>query len=210
MAITLTHVGRTPGQTQFGLDTFNEHYKASEAADVVLTDGSVPQKGDAHPDYANMFVTDRHCSEDGESASALELVYVGYFSELPPVKNSEDNPVQSATSYTSSFIFPAVAAVPATIQYRSHATSIVCWSTTDTSAEVCPDPDAIVIDDIITWTLVAEQPASDFDGIAAILLSDVFVQRIREITSAEEVVEGQFWQITKRKTMNLFPYAPPT
>src|SRR6266403_5046795 len=148
MAITLTHAGRTPGQTQFGLDTFTEHFKASEAADVVLTDASVPQKGDPHPSYANMFITDRYCSETGEKASALDLVYVGYFSELPPVKNSEDNPVQSATSYTSSFIFPDVAAVPATIQYRAHATSIVCFSTTDTSAEVCPDPDPVLVSDL--------------------------------------------------------------
>jgi hypothetical protein len=208
MAVTLTLVGKTPGQSQFGLDTFTEHYKTNSTADVVLTDGSVPQKGDAHPDYANMFVTDRACQETGEKASALDLVYTGYLTSLPPSRHSLDNPVQSATTYTSSAIFPAVATVPATVQYRAHASVLIVLSDSSTSAEVCPDPDVVTVDDLITWTLVAEQPASDFDGIASWLLANAFVQRILETTSAEEIVAGQFWQITKRKIMNLYPYAP--
>lgn len=209
MSVTLTKVGKTPGQTQFGLDTFTEHYKCDATADIVLTDGSVPQKGSAHPTWSTMFVTDRYCQESGESASALDLVYMGTFSALPPVKNSEDNPIQSATTYTSSAIFPAVATLPATLQYRAHAKTIVVLSTSDTSTEVCPDPDAVTVDDLITWTLVAEQPASSLSGIAAWLLANAFVQRIIETVTAEEIVAGQYWQITKRKIMNLYPYAPP-
>jgi hypothetical protein len=176
---------------------------------VVLTDGSVPQKGDAHPGYAHMFVTDRNCQETGEQASALDLVYTGYLTSLPPPRHTLDNPVQSATTYTSSVIFPLVATTPATVQYRAHASALIVLSDSDTSAEVCPDPTAVTVDDLITWTLVAEQPASSFGGIASWLLTNAFVQRVIETTSAEEVVAGQFWQITKRKIMNLYPYAPP-
>jgi hypothetical protein len=156
-----------------------------------------------------MFVTDRYCSETGESASALDLVYTGYVTSLPPFRHSLDNPVQSATTYTSSAIFPAVATVPATLQYRAHASVLIVLSDSSTSAAVCPDPDAVTVDDLITWTLVATQPASSFSGIAAWLLAEAFVQRIIETTSAEEVVAGQFWMITKRKITNLYPYAPP-
>src|SRR4029077_10872466 len=101
--------------------------------------------------------------------------------------------------YTSSAIFPLVDTVPATVQYRAQASVLIVLSDSDTSAEVCPDPAAVTIDDLITWTLVAEQPARDFGCIAAWLLANAFVQRIIETTSAEEVVAGQFWQITKRK-----------
>jgi hypothetical protein len=215
MAVTLTKVGKTPGQTQFGLDTFTEHYKCDATADVVLTDTSVPQKGSAHPSYAFMFLTDRYCSETGEKASALDLVYTGCLASsgglpvLPPSKHSLDNPVQSATTYTSSTIFPAVATLPAHMEYRAHASTLVILSTASTSAAVCPDPGAITTDDIITWSLVATQPASTFGGIMSWLLTNAFVQRIIETTSAEEIVAGQYWQITKRKIMSLYPYAPP-
>ncbi len=77
MAVTLTLTGKTPGQTQFGLDTFTEHYKCDVTADVVLTDGSVPAMGSVHPSYPFMFVTARYCSETSESASALDLTYMG-------------------------------------------------------------------------------------------------------------------------------------
>src|SRR5215471_4450178 len=164
MAVTRYKTGKTPQQQQFGLDQFTEHWKCLETADTVLTDASVPQKGDAHPDYPHMFVTDRFCNETGEASSILDLVYMGSLTEsegdpvLPPSKSTKDNPVQSATSYTSSAIFPLVAAVPATVQYHAHTTSIIIFSASDTSAVTCPDPDSITIDDLVTWALAAEQP----------------------------------------------------
>jgi hypothetical protein len=69
MAVTITKVGKSPNNTQFGLDTFTEHYKCDATADVVLTDGGVPQMLSAHPDYPSMFVTNRYVSETSESAS---------------------------------------------------------------------------------------------------------------------------------------------
>jgi hypothetical protein len=215
MAVTLTLTGKTPGQTLFGLDSFTEHYKCDATADDVLTDASVPEMLSAHPEYSFMFVTNRHCDETGEKASALDLVYTGCIKEtdpdtpaLPSDRNTLDNPIQTATSYTSSAIFPAVATVPGSVQYRAHACVLVTWSTTDESDAVCPEPAAVTVADLITWTLAAEQPAGSFPGIAAWLLENAFVQYVVETTSAEEMVPGQYWQITKRKTMNLYPYAP--
>src|SRR5215813_7069668 len=171
MAVIRYKIGKTPGQSQYGLVQFTEHWKCDQTADAVLIALDVPQRGDVHPDYPNMFVTDRFCTETGPSATVLDLVYMGFLTGdpgdpvLPPLQNSEDNPVQSATTYTSSAIFPLVATQPASIQYRAHSTTAVCWSTSDTTTNSVPDPPAITTDDIITWSIVAEQPASSFPGI---------------------------------------------
>src|SRR5712672_2218954 len=105
MATVLTLTGKSPGQTQFGLDTFTESYKCDATADVVLTDPTVSQMGSAHPDYPFMFVTARPCSETGESASVLDLIYTGCLTDdgvgnpiLPSQQHEYDNAVQSATS----------------------------------------------------------------------------------------------------------------
>src|SRR5215471_3838379 len=108
MAITRYKVSKTPVQQQFGLDQFTERWKCLETADVVLTDGSVPHKGDAHPDYPFMFVTDRYCVESGESSSALDLVYTGCLASaddlpvLPPQQHESDVQVMSSSSSRSS------------------------------------------------------------------------------------------------------------
>ena len=109
MSIPLTHVGRTPGQTQFGLDTFTEHYRANEAADVVLADTTVPdtQMIAVHPDYPFMFVTARYVAETGEKASALDVTYSGCIRDsggedptpaLPSQQQNYGNPIQSQSS----------------------------------------------------------------------------------------------------------------
>lgn len=82
MSISLIHSGRTPASPQFNLDTFVEHYNAADAADVVLLDPSVPQRGDAHGDYPFMFVTDRRVAETGEKSSAIDVVYMGIMKTL--------------------------------------------------------------------------------------------------------------------------------
>src|SRR6266498_2688540 len=86
MSVILTLIGKTPGQSQFGLDTFTEHYKCDATADTVLTDDSVPEMTTVHPDYPFMFITARHVQETGEKASALDLVYTGC------IRGSEEGP----------------------------------------------------------------------------------------------------------------------
>src|SRR6267154_1222240 len=105
MATVLTLIGKRPGQQQFGLDTFTESYKCDATADTVLTDPTVAQMGSAHPDYPFMFVTARPCSETGEKASVLDLIYTGCLTDdgaghpiLPAQQRIDQDAVQSASS----------------------------------------------------------------------------------------------------------------
>ncbi len=211
MAVTLTLTGKTPGNTQFGLDTFTEHYKCDATADDVLTDGSVPAMASVNPDYATMFVTARYVSETGESASALDLVYTGTLSgELPPQKATSGGQVASATTNTSSAIFPSTATNPATVQFYA-ITNTLSFYTTDPDDASEPD-DPPEIDDLITWDLgFGVQPGSSKPDLVAFLLTEAFIQAIIEPQpEIEPVVVGQFYFITKRKTRTLQPYAPPS
>ncbi len=216
MAVTLTLVGKTPGQTQFGLDTFTEHYKCDVAADVVLTDPGVPQMLSVHPDYAFMFVTNRYCTETSESASALDLVYTGILlitddaPVLPPQKATNGGQVASATTNTSSIIFPATATNPASVTFYAITKTLSFFSTDPADTSEPDDPPEI--DSLITWDLgFGVQPGLSNPDLIAFLLEDAFVQAITQTPpSIEPVVQGQFYQITKSKTRTLQPYGPPS
>src|SRR5689334_15177144 len=135
MAVTLTLVGKTPGQPQFSLDTFTEHYKCDATADVVLTDLSVPQKGDVHPIYQFMFLTDRRCTETGERASALDLVYTGCLKDtggetpapvLPPSKHKYGTAIQTAQSALP--MQGLAPTSPLTLEFYAQTSELVFWS----------------------------------------------------------------------------------
>jgi hypothetical protein len=210
MAITLMHLGRRPGQTQYGLDTFTEHYKAAEAADIVLNDVSVPQRGDAHPDYATMFVIDRYCSETAEKASVLDVVYMGYLVALPPQKATSSGQVASATTNTSSTIFPAVATNPTTVTFYAITSTLTFISADPADASEPADPPTIT--SLITWDLgFGVQPGLSHPDLVTFLLTEAFIQTITETPpNVEPIVQGQFYLITKQKTRTLLPYCPPT
>lgn len=211
MAVTLTHVGRTPGQSQYGLDTLTEHYKTNSTATDVLTDGSVPQKGDPHPDFSTMFITDRNVSESGPSASALDLVYQGTFSgTLPPQRHVSGGQVSSATTNTDATIFPATVTNPATVQFYAITNTLVFFSTDPADASEPADPPEVSA--LVSWDLgFGLQPGFSFPDLVTYLLTSAFVQGIVETPpDVDEIVAGQYYQITKRKTRTLYPYAPPS
>lgn len=216
MAITLYHIERTPRTPQFGLTTFTERYKAAEAADVVMTDPTVPQQGDAHPDFPHMYVTDRDCTETGERSSALDLVYVGSLQDdgggnpvLPPQKASSGGEVASATTNTSSVIYPATATNPASVQFYARANTLSFISNDPADTSEPDDPDILTETDIITWDLGFGVQPQCHDDIVTFLLTQAFVQGIIEPPlSIEPIVDGQFYQIVKQKTRTLFPYNP--
>jgi hypothetical protein len=202
-----------PSKTPFGLDQLRRSYKTALSAEDAIA--AAPAVGDADEVFANMFLMPISTPESAESATRIDLVYTGSLSgdegdpDLPAIKHSLSDAIASATTYTSSAIFPAVATVPASVSYHAHTSVITLFSIADTSAEVCPDPAAVTVDDLVSWTLAAEQPASSFPDIAAWLLSAAFVQRVIETINSDEIVPGQYWQITKRKVTQLYPYAPP-
>lgn len=209
MAVTLIHVGRSPAQTQYGLDTFTERFKANDPCDVVLLDGGVPQRGDAHPDYAGMFVTERHTTETSTSSCALDIVYLGTLSELPPQKATSTGQVASATTNTSSVIYPVVATNPASATFYAKTNTLSFISTDPDDASEPDDPDAITEAQIITWDLGFGVEPQCHDDIVTFLLTQAFVQGIIEPPpTIEPLVQGQFYQITKQKTSTLFPYNP--
>ncbi len=209
MAITLYHNGRTPGQTQFGLDTFTEHWKAAESADAVLIDASVPQRGDAHPDYPFMFVTDRYCSETGEQASALDVVYMGCMKDdgedgplLPPSQQQYGTAVQSASS--SLPMTGAAATSPLTLQFYANTSRLTFW-TYNAIGEVGNAPEPSQEPQIISLTSndAAYSPGSA--GIADII-ANFFMLFETNTIEPNEIVSGKFWQNTELKTVF---YGPP-
>lgn len=216
MAVTLTHAGRRPGQNQFGLATFTEIFKANDAADVVALDAGVPQIGDAHPDYPHMYVTDRYFNESGESACAADIVYMGCLKDdgggnpvLPAQKPSSTGQVASATTNTSSVIYPAVATNPATVTFYAITNTLSFISNDPDDASEPADPDSLTEAQIITWDLGFGVQPQCHDDIVTFLLTQAFVQGIIETPpQVEPIVAGQFYQITKQKTRTLFPYNP--
>lgn len=214
MAVTLYHIGRTPGQNQFGLVQFTEHYKSDSTGSTVITDSSVPQMGAAHPDYAFLFVTNRSVREVSENASMLDITYTGCFgsgsgTNLPPQQHSSEHSVATATTYTSSLIWPAVATTPASLQFYAQTTTLVYfWPDATTFTDEPADPATVTSDQVITWTIGGEQPASSIPGIVTWLLDNAFVQAITKTTIVKENVAGHYYQITSKKTRTLLPYAP--
>ncbi len=193
MAVTLTLIGKTPGQQQFGLDNFTEHYKCDATADIVLTDGSVPAIGSAHPDYASMFVTARYCTETSESASALDLTYMGTLSgELPVSKHDTENAVQSASSSKGSG--GQIATSPVTIQFYAPTNILTYISADAPGTDIADDPTEgiVIISTVVSDTTLSATSIPGFVGA-------FFQEQILETHQATEIVIGKFWLNVSRK-----------
>ena len=194
MAVTLTHVGRRPGQSQYGLDTFTESFKANDAADVVLLDSSVPQRGDAHPDYQFMFVTDRNVTETGPSSSALDVVYMGCMKEsdgspvLPAGQKKLGNPVQTSTAPSGDGVNQV------TVQFYS-VLSQLDFITYINPASPGSAPSPVGNPTVITFTL----GNTSFSSGEAELLS-FFQLAETDIVDSTEIVQGKYWMNSEQRT----------
>jgi len=208
MAITRYKVSKLPGQSQFGLDQFTESWKCFETADVVLLAADVPQRGDAHPDYAFMFCTDRHCNETGESSSLLDLVYTGCLASseglptLPPQAREKDVQVMSASSSRSSG--GATLNAPITVQFYAptNSSSFLTYNAIGDVSGVS-DP----TDDIQVITLQVGDTSYVPGGLIDDLVAAFFSSRIvNSLTSTEIVSSGKFYQNQAKKTKCLVPF----
>lgn len=203
MAVTLYHIERRPGQQQFGLDTFTDIYKANEKADLVMIDASVPQRGDAHPDYPFMFVTDRYFNESGTNACACDIVYMGCMKgegspELPPPQTSGGASIQSASSQSTTTALPLPN--PVTLQYYAPESVLNYISYSAPGTDVADDPtgDPVIISLTFYLATVAGITAAEWAAI-------MFITNIVETPSNQEIVAGKFWQNTSRKTKVFIP-----
>src|SRR4029077_4071122 len=107
-----------PSKTPFGLDQLRRSYKTALSAEDAIA--AAPAAGTADEVFATMFLMPISTPESAESATRVELVYMGTFDgTLPAQKASTSAQVASATTNTSSAIFPATATNPATVQFYS-------------------------------------------------------------------------------------------
>ncbi len=208
MSVVLTWRGSTPGQPQFGLSTLTERYKVQNddgsqiTAAAVMVDSGVPQIGDAHPDYAGMFCTDRRCPEMGESASELEVTYTGILdSDLPPTQHSKGKPIQTATaSFGSNGL---ILASPASIQFYARTNSISYISAGGPGSDVPADP----TEDIVVINYTVGQASFATGGFVNAIIPLLFEILITEAPVSQEIVAGQYWQNTSTKTKAYVPFA---
>ncbi len=211
MPVTLTLTGKTPVQTQFGLDTFTENYKCDATADVVLTDDSVPAIGAAHPDYPFMFVTGRYCIETSESASALDLTYMGCLTDdgeegpnLPIGQHESDSTPQSVTGqYAGGFTVDA----PVSIQFNALVNQLTWVSTTPGTLGPSGDVDDPTGDPvIIAFTFTLQSIPGGFTGdLQVFWTTNMFTIITTTSLESEEIVVGQYWRNVKRKTKAYIP-----
>ncbi len=205
MPVTLTLIGKRPGQQQFGLDTFTESYKCDATADVVLTDAGVPQMGSAHPDYDFMFVTQRYCSETSESASALDLTYTGCLTgeESPNLPAQQHISTQAVMSGTSSRGFDGtILTSPLSAQYYAPANKLQ-WITYGAAGEAgtASNPTA----DIVPITLTVGDTTYSPTGALATVINNFFTRLVVGALDTTEIVAGKFWQNGETKTLTLSP-----
>lgn len=207
MAVTLTPTGKTPSNTQFGLDTFTERYKCDATADEVLTDAGVPQMGDAHPDYPFMFVTGRPCYETGESASALDLIYTGCLTDdgggnpiLPAQQNNSGAAVQSATSSRGST--GGLLTSPATIQFYAptNTLSYMSFGAKGTTFASTPSGTPIV------QTVTVGDTSYTISNLITDLIDIFFTLYATQTIESTEVVSGQYWSNVARTTLAYVPF----
>lgn len=207
MPTVLTLTQKRPAQQQFGLDTFTESYKCDATADVVLTDPTVPQMGSAHPDYPFMFVTARPCSETGESASVLDLIYTGCLTDdgvgnpiLPDQQDQHDTQIQSASSSRAST--GGTLTSPATLQFYAPSNVLTYVSFGGPGTTVPSDPSGTPV--VITWTV--GDTSYSIGNLVTDLINVFFSLQVNLTSQSNEIVAGQYWQNTFRKTLIYVPF----
>ncbi len=202
MSVALTLTGKRPNNTQFGLDSFTEIYKCDATADVVLTDPSVPQMGAPHADYPFMFVVSRYCNESGESASALDLTYMGTLTgDLPARQTAYDDAITSATSSRGSS--GQILSSPISVQFYAPTTklSFITYLAPG-SLDTVTDPTESIRVTQVTVNDTNYTPTGILSEVASIWFSETIIDTI----SSQEIVEGKYWLNVETKTKTLVPF----
>lgn len=206
MALTLLSV--SPIINQFGLDQLTMNYKSDAPWDTTLADGSLPEKGDAHPSYSFMFVTDIRLLESAESACIFDVIYQGAFKSsggnpiLPAAKTDQNIAVLTASSskaYTGQELTS-----PATVQYYAPTAIKTYYSyNAPATANFVADPATDIIPISLTvgdTTLSITEPITN-------IINNFFQQHIQHtIESTEFVLGGKYWVNVSQKQKLLQPW----
>jgi hypothetical protein len=154
-----------------------------------------------------MFLTDRHCLETGESASALDLVYMGSLTSsgglpiLAARQHQFDGAVQTATSKVSNT--GLVTSEPVTVEFGSLVNELSYLSYGAAGTDVADDP----IGDPVIITITAGDTTLSIGLVVSEIIARMFVtQIITNPIKSKEVVAGKYWQNTSRKIKRYSPW----
>jgi hypothetical protein len=208
MPATLTLIASTPTRSQFALDQLNLSYKSDLPWDQTVIDAGVPHKGDAHPVFGFMFVSEIRLQESSTSACEFDVLYVGAFASsggspiLPAAKTDQDISVLSASSSKASD--GTVLTSPATVQYYA-PTAVKTYFTYNAVAtgNFVADPAAAIVPISLT---ISDTGYSITDPIAGVVNKFFTQQIIHTVESSELILGGKYWQNVSRKQKLLQPW----
>lgn len=195
-----------PNRTPFGLDSLRRSYKTSlNAADAIA---AAPDVGDADDSFPKMFLMPVSTPESAESATRIDLVYMGCLRTdgggapiLPDSKHDAQDAVQSASSSRSND--GRVATSPLTLQFYAPSTVLTYYSFGGPGTSFASDP----TDDakLISLT-IGDTALSISTGSLLGVVNAFFMLQIIETHQSQEIVPGQYWLNTSRKTKAYVPY----
>ena len=87
-----------PSKTPFGLDQLRRSYKTALSAEAAIA--AAPAVGTADEVFPNMFLMPISTPESAESATRIDLLYMGIFGEdLPASKHDSDTVVRGNSQF---------------------------------------------------------------------------------------------------------------
>ena len=202
-----------PSKTPFGLDQLRRSYKTALSAEDAIA--AAPAVGAADEVFPCMFLMPISTPESAESATRIDLLYMGciaftgtgvegdpFLPVLPDQKHEDQDQVQSANSSKGNA--GQVLSSPITAQYYAPS-SVLTWFTFGARGVkgTAADPDRPIA--IITVTIGDSTFSFDTANIDT-LIATFFSSQITDSIDSQEIVPGQYWQNTERKTLTLIPY----
>jgi hypothetical protein len=190
-----------PSKTPFGLDQLRRSYKTALSAEDAIA--AAPSVGEADESFPNMFLMPITTPESAESATRIDLVYMGSLQgaegdpTLPAQKHDADTAVQSSSSSRASD--GRTATSPVTIQYYAPTTTLSYFSFGAPGTDIVDDP----TDDAQIISVVVGDLSLTIGSVGVQELVDAFfTSQILETHSSSEIVPGQYWQNQSQKLKN--------
>jgi hypothetical protein len=187
-----------PSETPFGLDQLRRSYKSALSASAAIA--AAPAVGTADETFPNMFLMPVSTPESAESATRIDLLYMGCMNGaagspvLPAVRHSSSTAVQSATSRCALVGLNPFGDFTLTFYALTSEATFFSYNAAGTTGTVAdPAGDPIII------TLSQTDCAFLAGGTWEEFVANYFVIRVTDTIESVEVVPGKYWQNTERK-----------